>query len=134
VLCRRSAKSLIDVIFGDQAIHEDIVVSDRYFFKQLAFEGECDQWGIEACVLQKLVVVAFAVAHAGTATIKGDSWNHNQIQFLYVDLLFGQAPQFDLWFENAVHAEFQFVHGSEAEQFQFASFIARVRTSLRTSM
>ena len=48
------------MIFSNDAIHEDVVFSNRDLFEQLAFEGECNQWGIQPSVLQQFVEIGRA--------------------------------------------------------------------------
>src|SRR5262249_33055852 len=88
-----AAFALVDGFLRDYFVHEDVVFGGRNGVEELAFEGKGDERGVEAGVLEELVVVALAMAHASASAVEGDAGDHDDVERGDVDDLGRQAAQ-----------------------------------------
>src|SRR6266566_3223231 len=100
-----AAAPLVNGFFGDDPIHENVVVLGRNLREKLALEGKRDQRRVRAGVLQELVVVTEAMPHPGARAIERDPGHHDEIELVWEKAFLGQRAQLGLRFEDLVHAD-----------------------------
>ena len=61
-----AAQALVDGLFGDNLVHEDVMFLHGDLVEQLTFERECHQRCVMTSVFEHLVVITLAVSRFGT--------------------------------------------------------------------
>ena len=87
-----STKTVVTRFFGDDFIHEDVVLLHGDLIEHLALERQRHERGVEPGMFQQFIVIPFSVSRPSPSSIEGHTGDNDQVNLFHIHLFRGNIP------------------------------------------